>query len=248
MHGMRLALPLLLAAGCVPSAAPDEIEVTLAEPMSLHVYASDRYFQLELGGDHSPLYTGPCSTVSANLTARLNGVPVPLVKRGSREPPGAGVPANGCVLPLLALDMPLPDGPPTLELSDPSATLTCRLPDLKAAREAALVPPAADPWTWRPGQQITVQWSPSGDLPRWSSLQVELLHLNATGSNDGLAILDATRDGDLVHFAIPSLSPGSYTFLLAPSLSTVCGSERHPADITSTVARLDVARTVAIAP
>jgi hypothetical protein len=244
---MRLALPLLLAAGCATAPEPDEIEVTLAEPIPLHVRASDRHVQIVLGALYPSLDVRPCSTVSADLTARLNGVPVPLVTRGGRigESPG-DVSANGCVLPRLELDMPPPDGSSTLELSDPSTTLTCRLPDLKAAREAALVPPAPDTWTWRPGQQVTVQWSPSGDLPLWSSFSVELLHLNATGSSDGpMATLDATLEGDLVHFAIPSVSPGSYTFLVAPSLSVLCG---HGADITSMLAHFAVARTVAITP
>lgn len=254
---MRLTLPLLLVAGCAPSAEPDEIEVALAEPIPLHIYATDRYVRVWLGEHHPEgappsLWTGPCDIVNANLTARLNGVPVPLVNRGGKIGESAGcdeVSADGCLLPTLELDMPSPDGPSTLEVSDPSATLMCRLPDLKAAREVASVPPESGPLTWRPGQQITVQWSPSGDLPLWSSFSAELLHLNATGSGDGTnAILAATLEGDLVHFAIPSVPPGSYVFGLYPSMSVVCGPAPHTADISYPVGLFPVGLHVAIAP
>jgi hypothetical protein len=190
--------------------------------------------------------------VNANLTARLNGVPVPLITRGGKiaQPAGSDeVITDGCLLPTLKLDMPPPDGPSTLEVSDPSATLMCRLPDLKAAREVASVPPESDPLTWRLGQQITVQWSPSGDLPLWDSFEAELLHLNATGSGDGTnAILAATLEGDLVHFAIPSVPPGPYLFRLFPSMSVICGPAPHTADISYPVGLFPMGLHVAIAP
>src|SRR5215470_17624119 len=99
---MRLTLPLLLVAGCAPSGEPDEIEVTLAEPIPLHIEATDRYVRVWLGEHHPEgappsLWTEPCDIVNANLTARLNGVPVPLVHRGGKieEPAGCDeVPAD----------------------------------------------------------------------------------------------------------------------------------------------------------
>jgi hypothetical protein len=246
---MRLPLLLLLgSAGCSGNGIPvAETDVTLAASSMFHVNASERSFAIVFGDHDHVVQHFPCPAMDANLSARINGVPVPLVTRGGHigDEPGDDVSDNICAAPLLQLDTPPPDGPSRLEISDSATTLSCNLPDLKAVRQATLVPPVSGTWEWRAGQAVTMQWSPSGDPRVWSSFSVALSN-QETGLSTG--VHDLTLDGDLLHFTVPSLSPGAYRVELFPSEVVDCGPKRTLALIASTVARFVIDYPVAIVP
>lgn len=243
---MRLPLLLLLiAAGCFPLEA--ETRVTLADVSTFHVNASDQSVAIVFGPSDLVVQHSPCPVMDANLSARLNGVSVPLVTRGRKfgDEPGDDVSDNDCATPMLQLPMPPPGGPSLLEISDSTTTLSCNLPDLTAVRQATLVPPVSGAWEWRPGQAVTVQWSPSGDLGVWNSFSIAITNLDMPLE---IGIHDLTFDGDLLHATVPSLSPGSYRLDLFPSEAVDCGPKRTTALIASTVTRFHIDHPVAIVP
>ena len=233
---MRLPLLLLLLfTGC--SSLEAETEVTLAGTSTFHVNASEQSLAIVFGDQDWVVQHAPCPVMDANLSARLNGVPVPLVTRGRKDgdEPGDDVSDNNCATPQLKLDMPPPDGPSLLEISDSATTLSCNLPDLKAVRQATLVLPES--WEWRAGQAVTMQWSPSGDLQVWNSFSIGLANQETWLST---GVHDLIQDGDLLHFTVPSLSPGAYRVELFPSQVVDCGPKRTTARIASKVARFAI--------
>jgi hypothetical protein len=239
-------LLLLLAAGCFGNGIPvAETDVTLAAVAMFHVNASEQSIAIVFGDQETVVQHAPCPVMDANLSARLNGIPVPLITRGAKtgDEPGDDVSDNNCATPLLKLDLPPPDGPSLLEISDPATTLSCTLPDLKAVRQATPVLPAS--WQWRAGQAVTLQWSPSGDLQVWNSFSIGLANQETFLST---GIHDLTQDGDLLHFTVPSLSPGSYRVELFPSEHVDCGPKRTMAVIASRVTRFVIDDPVVIAP
>jgi hypothetical protein len=248
---MRFSWVPLIAVGC--SSGPGEQVVPLAEFSKLYIAASDQdpSFKVALDdGGGSPRW-GACPVVDATLTAQLDDVSVPVVSRGRKigESPGDDVDDNDCEPPSLALRAPLPDGVSTLTLTDGATTVICHLPDLKATRQMTLLS-ADQTWTWRPGQDVAVQWSPSGDLGLWKVFILEMLHLTAPNVIDDLVdIRDVTIEGDVLRFSVPSsLPPGSYILELIPPRSVACGSPLPVAEILSTSPPFGASHPVTIAP
>ena len=218
---MRPRSLLLLLAGCTPSLDANT-DVTLAHYNRLQIAPQDQRVDVFIGSRYPAGGYSPCPLLDANVTARLNGVSVPLVKRGGKigDEPGDDVSDNICGAPMLELGMPPPRGPSTLEVSDPSAATVCTLPDLTTYRAVRMVP-LMDPWEWRAGQAITVQWSPSGDLPLWNlGISVALLRNDPSGNDATIA--DVTFDGDLMHLTTPSVPSGSYRFSVRPTTTVLC--------------------------
>jgi hypothetical protein len=218
-------LPLLLA-GCV-SPLPANTDVTLAHYRTLEIVPQDQRIDIFIGESYPLSGYFPCPLLDANVTARLNGISVPLVKRGGKigDEPGDDVSDNVCGPPMLEFGMPPPAGPSTLELFDPAVRIVCTLPDLKAARAMTLVPPT-DPWEWRASQTVTVQWSPSGDLPLWNLGISVALFRNDPSGNDA-TIPDVTFDHDVMHLMIPPVPPGSYRFSVRPFPTVLCDEPFH---------------------
>lgn len=226
MESMRSKLLLLLLAGCTNSLAANT-DVTLAHYKELQIAPQDDRIDIFLGGRLPLSGYFPCPLLGENLAARLNGIPVSLVKRGGKigDEPGDDVSDNVCGAPMLEFGMPPPDGPSTLELSDPSTATVCNLPDFKVARALTMVPPT-DPWEWRAGQAVTVQWSPSGDRRLWN-LGISIALLRNDPSGNDATIGDVTFDGDRMRLTIPSVPPGSYRLSARPSTSLLCDSPFH---------------------
>jgi hypothetical protein len=247
---MRPILLVLVLAGCFASDPEAEVAVGLDSFSMLHVTATEHSVEIVLG-DRDPftLYA-PCPLVDPNLTARLGGVPVPLITRGGKigDEAGDDVSDNRCGTVKLALDGPPPDGTAALELSDPDTGFTCNLPDLKAAREMALVPPESGTWQWRSGQAVAVQWSPSGDLQLPRQFLATLHHLTGEVIDNRVAVPGTAVDGDLVRFTVPSVPPGSYVVDLSPSWIAPCGPRPISLDISSTLTRFAADHRVAIVP
>jgi hypothetical protein len=240
--GMRPILLFLVVAGCIPS-GPGEINVPIDSFSNLYMTATEQSLEIVVGNRLSFSQSSPCPLVDANLTARLGDVPVPLITRGGKtgDEPGDDVSDNVCGTVTLRLDGPPPKGPAVLQISDSKTTVACNIPDLKAPR-ALMQMPESDPWQWRSGQTVSVQWSPSGDLSRWSLLMTELTPVVVDGMRlDGTEINNTTIEGDLMHFTVPSVAPGSYELSLDPwgyvscypnaslSISTLTGFAAHHA-------------------
>ena len=220
-ESMPPKLLLLLLAGCTASLDANT-DVTLVHYHELQIAPQDQRIDIFIGERFPASGYFPCPLLDANVAARLNGIPVSLVKRGGKigDEPGDDVSDNVCGAPMLEFGMPPPVGPSTLELSDPSAATVCNLPDFKVARALMMVPPT-DPWEWRAGQAVTVQWSPSGDLRLWNlGISVALLRNDPSGNDATIA--DVTVDGDLMRLTTPSVPPGSYRFSARPFPSVNC--------------------------
>lgn len=222
-------------------------DVTLAQYRTLKIVAQDQRIDIFLGESHPESGYYPCPLLDANVTARLNGIPVTLVERGGKigDEPGDDVSDNVCGPPMLEFGMPPPDGTSTLELLDPAARTECTLPDLKAARAMMMVPPT-DPWEWRAGQAVTVQWAPGGDLPLWNlGIAVALLRTDP-GGNDA-TISGVTVDGDRMHLTTPSVPPGSYRFSVRPFPTVLCDAPFH-ADLDLPAGFFNAEHAVTIVP
>lgn len=253
--GMRppiLLLPVFTA--CIfRQEPPGDHEVTLDVYSALRIEASERSVRILLAispTDGSRYETpGSCPIVDTDLTARLGGVAVPLVARGGKvdEAPGDDVSDNVCGAPILAIDVPPPDGASVLVLSDPALTFMCQLPDLKATRQVAVLSPGD--WTWRSGQSVTMTWSPLGDLVHWSSVHVTFEHLNAANEiDDRTEASGVTFGNDLVHVTVPPLVAGSYNVALRPSPSVTCAPKRVVATVLSSWTTFAAEHAVTIAP
>lgn len=246
---MRPTLLLLVVAGCFPGGAPGEVNVTLDSFSDLHITATEQSLEIVVGHTDDVTQSTPCPLEDANLTARLGDIPVPLITRGGKigEDPGDDVTDALCGTVTLRLDGPAPDGPAVLQLSDSKTTVTCNVPDLKAPRTVTQVPDS-DTWQWRSGQAVTLQWSPSGDLPRWTMLLSELFPVDGNArTGDGTELHEAI-DGDLVRFTVPSVAPGSYGITLETWGYVPCGPHFVSANISSTFTTFSTFHTVTIVP
>lgn len=251
---MRSLCLLITVAGCSmePLPPPAETDVTLARFQTFHLHATEQSIQIVLGDLY--LRDGSCPLIDAEVNARLGGVNVPLVQRGGKigEEAGDDVADNVCGAPMFRLDMPPPDGASLLDLSDPAAEFRCQLPDLKAIRQAAPVPPTSGDWEWRAGEEVALQWSPGSDLGVWKFFSVALLHISDADATaiDGTAVPpDVAFDGDVMRFTVPAVRPGSYKVDIGPALAPVhCNSQSVRADIDASAAQFGFAHPVTIAP
>lgn len=101
----------------------------------------------------------PCAILASDAEATVNGMPMTIIERGATK-------LGGCTWPVLQLDHPAAAAQTTLVVRDPSLTITADLADVLAPRSAQLVPDG--PWTFAPGQAVTLQWSPASDLTQYS--------------------------------------------------------------------------------
>lgn len=248
---MRPILLFLVVAGCFPRGAggPGEVNVTIDSFSNLYITATEQSLEIVVGNRSSISQSSPCPLVDANLTVRLGEVPVPLITRGGKigDEPGDDVSDNLCGMVTLRLDGPPPDGPAVLQLSDSKTTVTCNIPDLKASRALTQMP-ESDPWQWRSRQAVTVQWSPRGDLPRWALLLSELVPVVDGMRIDGTEIRNTTIEGDLMHFTVPSVAPGSYDLSLDPWGYVSCDPHAASLGISSTFTVFAAHHAVTIVP
>jgi len=146
-------LPLICLAACTePSGTPlselpsPELAI-VAGPLLVEVEVRYRHTETEANE--------PCALLAGDFEAKVNGVAMPITERGAAK-------QGGCTWPALRLDHPAAAARTTLVLRDPSLTITADLADVLAPRSAQLVPEG--PWTFTPGQAVTLQWSPASDL------------------------------------------------------------------------------------
>ena len=132
-----------------------------------------------------------------------------------------------------------------LEISDRATTLKCNLPDVTAMRQVMAVPPGT--WQWRSGDTVAVQWSPASDLGLWATFPIEIDHVNASNTVDGVEhVSNVTSQGGQIRFTLPLLAPGSYQLALGPTGLAACGAVG--ANIGSTLTKFAVTQPVTIVP
>jgi len=147
-----------MVAGCFGS-DPDAPLLKLSEllPPTVVLAANSRYLSIELEYDARDI--GGCAVLDASFQATVDGTAIPITERGVSG--GSVGESDPCAWPMLRLDNP-PVGAAAIAMSYPRHTITVDLEDLLAPRSAELVPDG--PWTFAPGQAITLRWSPISDL------------------------------------------------------------------------------------
>lgn len=106
------------------------------------------------------LANGACPVLDDSFQATLDGTPMTITSRGTSLD---SIYSSGpCGWPHVELDHPPPADHASIAMIDPGHVIAVDLLDLLAPRSAQLVPDG--PWTFKPGQTITVQWSPAEDL------------------------------------------------------------------------------------
>ncbi len=246
---MRSVLLLVSVAACGTSAG--EYSVPLAYYTSLHVMASDQSVAVILGDAIPGVQSGPCPIVSADLTGQWAGMALPLISRGGKvgDSPGDDVSDNECDVPGFRIDQPPPAGPVAVSLSDAALTITCELPDLVAARAIATAS-----WDWQVGQRVVLDWSPAGDLARWTSATVTIYRRDATGAiDDSFNATGVTVAGDTLAFTVPAFradATNTYFVQASPSGRVACVATTGAAGTTvaSSVTMFGATHDVTLAP
>jgi len=229
---------------------PGEVQTPLTQLHNFHIRATTDAFNVELGDTSGRHPSGPCVTALRDLSGLLDGLTVPVVTYGGAVEviPGDDASAGEyiCAAPALSVATPPPDHASHLRMSDHSGTIDCALPDLKATRNAMLVP--AGPWDLKSGQPVTVQWSPGSDVG-YHGILVALLTLNAAGEISGRTPIDEVAfEGDLVTFTLPSVPPGPYEFDFGQVISVMCVPGAAQADLKSDATTFGFRQHITIVP
>jgi hypothetical protein len=142
---------------------PDAPTRRLSElpPPQLMLAANSRSVGVTFGFD--PVAIGACPVLDDGFEATVNGTRMTITERGASL---GSIYADACGWPELHLDNPPVALAATIEMHYPGHTITVDLADLLAPRSATLVPDG--PWTFKPGQQITLQWSRSEDFATYT--------------------------------------------------------------------------------
>ena len=198
-----LILPVLVLAGCVDDGARVATLAELQPRIEMFVGFVKPSLSVEIVYDEFLL--GDCAILGDDFSARVGGVDLPIVSRGESLGGSEGY-DHDCGLPeLYTEDRPqLPAA--ILELGDSSGTIRCDFKDAMLARSVTPVP--AGPWTFSPGQRVTVRWSPTEDL----------MNAEATVSFFGGRSVPAeavSQIDDLLSFTVPALGAGPYEIRFA---------------------------------
>lgn len=188
----------LVLAGCVDDG---ERVATLSELQPrIEIFVGFVKPSLEVTIVYDDFLLGDCAILSDDFVARVGGVNLPIASRGE------WFDASICTFPkLYTAERPqLPAA--ILELGDASRTIQCDFENALLPRSITPVP--AGPWTFAPGQRVTVRWSPMGDL----------LRAEATVSFFGGRSVPAeavSQTDDLLSFTVPAtLGAGPYEIQL----------------------------------
>jgi hypothetical protein len=183
-------LPLTLLAACTePSGTP----LSELPSLELAIGAGPLLVDVEVRYRHEA--NEPCAILAGDFEATVNGMAMPITERGAAK-------QGGCTWPALRLDHPPAAVRTTLVLRDPSLTITADLADVLAPRSAQLVPDG--PWTFTPGQAVTLQWSPASDLATHTPYPAFVYDDPSRGTV--FAPTTATVVGDRITFQTPNVA------------------------------------------
>lgn len=206
-----LILPVLVLAGCVD----DGVRVaTLAEMQPrIEIVVGLTMPSLSVKLEYDAFLVGDCAMLRDDFSARIGDVELPIAERGESLDDSTYEPY--CDVPTLYTEHrpQLPGA--ILELRDPSLTIQCDLEDALLARSVTPVP--AGPWTFSPGQRVTVRWTPMSDLLRVDA------RVSFFGGRS-IPAEEVSQAADLLSFTVPAtLGAGSYEIRFTTSLAEFRG-------------------------
>ena len=171
-----------------------------------------------------------CVIASPSLGGSINGAPLAIGVRGRSDRSLDGY-WLGCDEPRLGTLVPV-QPPGHFVVADDSLTITGEVGDALLPR--AMTPVPDGPWTFAPGQTVTVRWTPASDL----AAAAPVVHLDTHGVTHTFATPPAT-DGDLITFTMPNDARG------AGRLFIYFERESEPVPCTGARCRVTFQRTAA---
>jgi hypothetical protein len=159
-----------------------------------------------------------CAEADPSIIATFNGVELSTEQTGDWACPG---PVGGlCSVPRFALDDAAVAPDADLVLEDGSRSISIGLGDILLDRTATLV--GGGDWTFRPGQTVTVRWSPATDFTTLPDTAVSFNEAcdGCDHPREVFRTTDLTRTEDMLAFTVPEESVTA-TGNLAISLSTI---------------------------
>jgi hypothetical protein len=206
-----LVLPhLAILVGCMWEHDPDAPvkPLSLLPPPKLVITANLRKVRVFIELD--AFKAGACPVLDDSFEASVDATPMVIADRGASI--DSIFSSGPCTWPKLELDNPPAAADAAIAMTYPEHSIAVDLLDLLAPRSARLVPDG--PWTFTPGQTITLQWSPAEDLVDLTpTIYFVTDSLPQTGTE--LTYLPAKVTDDRMTFALPnSTSPGSLEITL----------------------------------
>jgi hypothetical protein len=211
-----LALNFAILVGCTWENDPDAPVKPLSTLPSPTLVIKANLRKVEVFVQLDAFDARACPVLDESFEASVNTTPMVIAERGasidsiySSEP---------CRWPRVVLDNPPAAASATISMTYPEHSIRVRLLDLLASRSAQPVPDG--PWTFTPGQTITLQWLPADDLAaRTPTIYFVTDDLPQTGIE--YTFLRVAVTGDRMTFALPNVTtPGSLQITL-----------RNPSDI-----------------
>lgn len=220
--GLGLGLGVGLG-GCFPPSYVDKI-TPLAEIPDLELVlrrGTGSTTEIELTFD--PEQLEGCVIASPSLSGSISGAPLRIGVRGRSDRALDGY-WLGCDEPLLGTSIPV-QPPGYFVVADDSLTITGEVGDALLPR--AMTPVPDGPWTFAPGQTVSVRWTPASDL----AAAPPLVRVVTDGGSHTWGT-PPTVDGDLITFTVPSDARGAGQLFIY--------FEREPEPVPCTGARCRV--------
>lgn len=142
---------------------------------------------------------GACPILEDGFRAAVNGVAMEITSRG--ESLDSIYASEPCRWPTMNLDGPPIGADAVIAISYPGHAIQVGLADLLAPRSAHLVPDG--PWTFTPGQTITLQWSPKEDFAIYTPT-VDFVTDDSLQTGIRYTYLQAAITDDRMTFALPT--------------------------------------------
>lgn len=151
-----------------------------------------------------------CPVLDDSFAASLHGTPMEIAHRGTSI--DSIYSSDPCLFPRLVLENPPASASAAIEMTYPKHSIAVDLLDLLAPRSAQLVPDG--PWTFTPGETITLQWSPAEDLDDHVPT-VYFVTDDSPQTGIRYTLLPVTVTDDRLTFALPrEITPGSLQITL----------------------------------
>ncbi len=201
---------LLIAAGCQIDL---ERPATLAElgPLTLDFYIGSYVMWLDV--EYTPYTHEPCPVLGDDFAAHIGDLPLSTYPGGA-EDDCADIPCTRteptCHVPHIGLNEIAHQANAVLVFGDASRTIECKLGDSLVERGVTRVPDGS--WEVSPGESMTVQWSPGGDLAHYK------LAVSFVEWKRNTVSVSHTTDRNRITFAVPSsIHPGYQMVRIAVS-------------------------------
>ena len=211
-----VTLNLALLAGCIGESDPDALAQPLSTLPSPKLVIKANLRKVEVFIQLDAFRAGACPVLDESFEASVDATPMLIANRGASI--DSIYSSDPCSWPRVVLDNPPAAASSMIAMTYPKHSIRVQLFDLLASRSAKPVPDG--PWTFTPGQTITLEWSPADDLAtRTPTIYFVTDDLPQTGIE--YTFLHVAVTGDRMTFALPNATaPGSLQITL-----------RNPSDI-----------------